>query len=249
MRDLGKECSDDLDAYSRFLGRRPDETGTAAAIALLPNELLASHGGQILDDLRSWTSNALAGGPSAVVPLDELVQQWSPGRVEKLAKRDAVSLATLLGKVGVGVEPDVRFGASTPKPSSEAVLFRLTDGAATAPSSEYTAAMSLVHLTAVVAAADGSISPSEQQHLAEHAEKVLGLDAAECARLEAHLAFLATGKLGMAGIKRKVEALPDGGAGSRWEVPDRCCRRRRGSQSRRDQHSDEPLSTPWFGRR
>lgn len=208
LRDLGKECSDDLDAYSRFLGRRPDETGTAAAIALLPNELLASHGGQILDDLRSWTSNALAGGPSAVVPLDELVQQWSPGRVEKLAKRDAVSLATLLGKVGVGVEPDVRFGASTPKPSSEAVLFQLTDGAATAPSSEYTAAMSLVHLTAVVAAADGSISPSEQQHLAEHAEKVLGLDAAECARLEAHLAFLATGKLGMAGIKRKVEALP-----------------------------------------
>ena len=29
-----------------------------------------------------------------------------------------------------------------------------------------------------------------------------------CTRLEAHLAFLATGKLGMAGIKRKVEALP-----------------------------------------
>ena len=208
VRDLGAECTDDLDAYSRFLGRRSDEAGTAAAISLLPDELLASHGGQIVDDLRSWTSNALAGRPRAVVPLDELVQQWSPRRVEKLAKREAVSLASLLGKIGVGVEPDVRFGASTPKPSSDAVLFQLPDGAAAAPSPEYTAAMSLVHLTAVVAAADGSISPAEQQHLAEHAEQVLGLDAGECARLEAHLAFLATGKLGMAGMKRKVEALP-----------------------------------------
>ena len=209
LRDLGEECSDDLDAYSRFLGRRPDEKGTAAAVALLPDELLASYGGRVVDDLGSWTSKALAGRTSAVVPLDELVQQCTPGRVDKLAKRDAVSLASLLGKIGIGLEPDVRFGAPTPKPGSDAVLFRLSDGAAAAPSPEYTAAMSLVHLTAVVAAADGCISPAEQQHLADHAEQVLSLDAAECVRLQAHLAFLATVKPGMAGIKRKVEGLPE----------------------------------------
>ena len=207
LKDLGAECTDELDAYSRFLGRRPNESGAAAGVALLPDDLLASHGGPIVDDLRSWTSDLLAGRSSVVVPLDELVQRWSPGRTNKLAKRDAVSLASLLGKIGVGVEPDVRFGASTPKPGSESVLFLLPDGAAVAPSPAYTAAMSLVHLTAVVAAADGSISSSEQQHLAEHTEQVLGLDAAERARLEAHFAFLSTGKLGMAGMKRKMEVL------------------------------------------
>ena len=208
LKDLAEECTDELDSYSRLLGRRPNEAGTAAAIALLPDELIASHGGPVFEGMRSWTMQMLAGRASVVVPLDELVRRWSPGRTEKLAKRDAVSLASLLGKIGVGIEPDVRFGASTPKPGTDAVLFPLAEGAAAAPSPEYTAAMSLVHLTAVVAAADGLISPAEQQHLAEHAEQVLGLDAAERVRLEAHLAFLATGRLGMAGTKRRVEALP-----------------------------------------
>lgn len=208
LKDLAEECTDELDAYSRFLGRRPDEAATAAAIALLPDELLDTHGGPILDDMRRWMSGVLTGESSAVVPLDDLVARWAPGRTEKLAKRDAVSLATLLSKIGVGIEPDVRFGSSTPKPGSKAVVFRLSESAAAAPSSAYTAAMSLVHLTAVVAAADGTISDAEQQHLAEHAELVLGLDDAERARLEAHLAFLATGKLGLAGVKRRVETLP-----------------------------------------
>ena len=208
LEDLGAECEEDLDAYSRFLGRRPGEAGTAGAVALLPDELFASHGGQLVDRLRSWVTDVLGGEPSAVVSLDELVERWSPGQTQKLAKRDAVSLASLLGKIGVGLEPDVRFGASTPKPGSNAVLFSLLDGATSAPSPEYTAAVSLVHLTAVVAAADGSISPEERQHLAGHAERVLGLDAAERARMDAHISFLASGKLGMAGMRRKVEGLP-----------------------------------------
>ena len=208
LKDLGAECTDELAAYSRFLGRRPEEAGTAAAMALLPGDLLATHGGPVFDNIRAWTSNLLAGNSSVVVPLDELVQRWAPGRTDNLAKRDAVSLASLLGKIGVGVEPDVRFGAATPKWGSDLVLFPLPAGAAAAPSPVYTAAMSLVHLTAVVAAADGLISAAEQKYLAEHVEHVLGLDVAERVRLEAHLAFLATGKLGMAGMKRRVEALP-----------------------------------------
>ena len=207
LKDLGAECTDELDAYSRFLGRRPDEVGTAPAVALLPDELLDALGGPALDDLRGWTSGLLDSDLHAVVPIDDLVERWSPGRTEKLTKRDAVALAAILGKIGVGIEPDVRFGVATPKSGTSAVLFPLPEDSPLSPSSTYAAAVSLVHLTAVVAAADGSITAPEQQHLAEHAEGVLGLDAAECARLEAHLMFLATGKLGMAGMKKKVEAL------------------------------------------
>lgn len=208
LRDLATEISDELDAYSRLLGRRPDEAGTPAAIALLPDELVATHGGELVDQLRLWVDERLAGQQQAVVPLDELVDLWSSGKADKLAKRDAVALASLLGKFDIGIEPDVRFGASTPKPGSDVVLFRITGDSAVSPSSSYTAAMSLVHLTAVVAAADGSITGAEIEHLADHANQVLGLDESERTRLEAHLSFLATGKLGMAGMKRRVENLP-----------------------------------------
>lgn len=208
LKDLGAECTDELDAYSRFVGRRPDEAESAAAVALLPDELLASHGGAVVDSLQRWTAELFRERAVVTVSLEELVEQWSPGRTEKIGKRDAVAVAALLGKLGVGVEPDVRFGSATPKPGTDVVLFPVPAGAPSAPSASYSAAMSLVHLTAVVAASDGSISEHEQRHLAEHAEHVLGLDAVECQRLEAHLTFLATGKLGMGGVRKRVEGLP-----------------------------------------
>ena len=38
---LVEECTNSLDAYSRYLGRNPDGAGTLAAAALLPPELVA----------------------------------------------------------------------------------------------------------------------------------------------------------------------------------------------------------------
>src|ERR1019366_8612643 len=36
LREIAGAACDDLDAYSRYLGRHPDGAGTAAALALLP---------------------------------------------------------------------------------------------------------------------------------------------------------------------------------------------------------------------
>ncbi len=207
LTELAAEVTDELDAYSRFLGRRPDESATLSAVALLPDELLDGHASGVVSALRAWTDDRLDGQQSATVDATDLLTQWSPDPAARFVKRDAVALSSMLAKLGVGVEPDVRFGAATPKPGESAVLFRLPPDSAAAPSPAYTAAMSLVHLTAVVAAADGSISDSEQAQLGEHAEHVLGLDPGECVRLEAHLRFLGEGKLTMAGSKKKVEAL------------------------------------------
>ena len=205
---LAEECTDELDAYSRFIGRKPDRAQTAAAISLLPDVLLASRGWPILDDLRDWTSEMLDGRRDTVVPLDELVQRWSPGRTDKLTKRDGELLASLLGRLGVGVEPDVRFGSPIPRPGTSAVLFPLPAGAADTPSDAYTAAMPLVHLAAVVAGADGTISPDQRRLVVDHVGQVHGLEPAERRRVGSHLEFLVTGRLGMYGVKRKVESIP-----------------------------------------
>jgi uncharacterized tellurite resistance protein B-like protein len=207
LKDLASAVTDELDAYSRFMGRRPGEAGTPAAIALLPDELVTSHGGGVIDSLTAWTDAQLGDGASVSIEFSELLARWAPQGAERFAKRDAVALASMLDKLNVGIEPDVRFGAPTPKVASTAVLFRRPAGSTSSPSSAYTAAMSLVHLTAVVAAADGSISAAEQEHLAQHTEHVLGLDAGERARLEAHLMLLAATKVGMTGAKRKIEGM------------------------------------------
>ena len=211
LRSLAEECTDELDAYSRFIGRNPSGAQTAAAISLLPDLLLPSWGGPILDDVRDWTSERLDGRPFSVIQLDDLVRRWSPDGTGKLTRREARLLAALLGKIGVGIEPDVRFGAATPRPGTAAVLFPLPAGAADSPSDAYTGAMPLVHLAAVVAGAGGAISPERRRFLLEHLEETSDLDASERRRIGAHLEFLTTGRLGMYGVKRTVETLPEAG--------------------------------------
>src|SRR5581483_2320594 len=193
-------------SYSRYLGRHADGAGTPEAIALLPDELLESHGGPTIDRLRVWTRELTATGPVSI-PFEELIAIWSPGRTAKLVKADGVALGSLLGKLGIGIEPDVRFGSPTPTLGSEIVLFALLAGATDAPSPEYAAAATLVHLAAVVAAADGTVSDAERRHLAEHLKAVLGLDPAELLRLDAHLLWLASAKSSLAGLKKRIDAL------------------------------------------
>lgn len=206
LREVESSCTDALDAYSRYLGRNPDGADEPAALGLLPDELLATRGGPGLADIRTWGASVTAGGQS-LIPTDELVERWGPGRTAKLTKRDAVSLAALLGKFNLGIEPDVRFGGRTPSPASTVVLFPLPEHAPSAPSPQYAAAGALVHLTAVVASSDGTVSDDERLHLAQHLEASLGLDAAERARLKAHFAWLTVGKPSLAGVKSRLDSL------------------------------------------
>ncbi|MGH3545526.1 MAG: tellurite resistance TerB C-terminal domain-containing protein, partial [Mycobacteriales bacterium] len=131
-----------------------------------------------------------------------------------VTKAEAVALTGLLAKCGVGVEPDVRFGGKTPTPGSTVMLFPLPVKAPTAPSSEYAAAVVLLHLAAVVASADGSITDAERRRLTEHLQVTLELDAPERVRLEAHLAWLTRSKPSLVGVKKRLDKLGDAQRGA-----------------------------------
>ena len=208
--ELSEGCVESLVAYSRFVGRRPRAARTAVAAAALPDELVSSCGWPAVESLRGWATGLLDGGESAVVPFDDLLRRWSPGGAATLCNGDAAALAGLLSKFGVGVEPDVRFGSAVPGPGSGVVLFVLPQGAPSAPSAAYAAAVAIVHLAAVVAAAGGTVSVAGQQRLGGLVGESLGLDAAERARLDAYSVVLAASGPAMAGMKRRVGALAVG---------------------------------------
>jgi len=203
FRELVDRCMDDLDSYSRLLGRDPAARGTARAFALLPPAIAAANGGEEIDRLRKWAVGVIEGG--GVAPAEEAMSRWPGAEPEKMSKREAVEFAQCLDKLGIGIEPDVRFGSSSPQPTGHIVLFPLPADHPSAPSQEYLAAMVLIHLAAMVATSDGRIREDEERHLEQHLEHALQLSDAERTRLTAHLDWLLRDQPGSAGLAKRLK--------------------------------------------
>lgn len=207
LRQIGETCAADLDAFSRWVGRNTDAPRTIAAVALLPSELTTIHDSREARGLWDWIEKTVGPHERVVCNTDDLLQHCASFGGGKLAKSEAVLLAQLLEKGGYGIEPDVRFGGAPLAPGETAVVFRLPPAAGAIPSPQYAAATVLLHLAVAVSAADGSVSASEEQRLAEHMERALALGDTERQRLSAHLAWLMKSPPSLTGLKRRLEPL------------------------------------------
>jgi uncharacterized tellurite resistance protein B-like protein len=207
LTDLVDAVTNDLDAYSRWLGRNPDGRGSLAAAALLPIELVNGRSDRVAQ-LHSWVDGLLADNDTAVIKAEDLIGRWPTAVPGKMTKAEAVSVAQVLGHLGVGIEPDVRFGGAALMPGP-AVLFRTGNGASQAPSSNFNAATILLHLSVAVGQADGHVSNTEHEHLTARLESTLGLPAPEQVRLRAHLRWLIAAGVKLTGLKKRLEALHD----------------------------------------
>lgn len=203
---LVAECTDELDPYSRWLGRNPEGRGTIAGSALLPACLVDPRRGQV-GELLAWAGSRIGTERHAVVDGAVLIRFWTPLAPEKLTKADANALARLLGGQGFGFEPDPRFGGA-PVAAGPVVLFRLDPAdSPSAPSAGYTAAATLLHLAAAVAGADDDVSEAERTQMTTHMQSALHLTSAERVRLEAHLRWLLTVGVKLTGLARRLSAL------------------------------------------
>jgi len=198
----------ELDAYSRWLGRNPTGTGTLAAAALLPADLILDSTGPV-GDFRDWVAGKLRESGTALISGAELFEHWPAGGTDKLSKPDTANLVTLLDSLGAGLEPDVRFGGAAIAANAPVVLFRGQPGSPHSPTPAYSIALTMMHLAAVVSAADGHVSPVELDHLTAHLESSLQLTVLERNRLQAHLQWLGATELKLTGLTKRLGALTE----------------------------------------
>ena len=187
LRDLAEDCTDELDAYSRLIGRNPGAARTAEPCRCCPMSC------SLPTAVRSSTT-CVTGHRRCSTAGSPWWSRWTSwcSRGHRVARASSPSgtpggWRTCSARSASGWNPDVRFGASTPEPGTSSVLFPLRAGAGDEPSPAYAEALPLVHLAAVVAGADGRISPDQRRFVVDHLGEVHGLDAAERARAWSHL--------------------------------------------------------------
>jgi hypothetical protein len=175
-RLLGRLVDDvagELDPYCRMVARFPHSQGSLAATALLPADLLDADRGPF-GALRVWTEARFNGRPLAVVDGAEFAAFWSTAAPGRMARDEAEAFIEVMALLGVGVEPDVRFGGPALGPGP-VVLFRSgvpvwqrpaaasrragAAAEAARPGPGFAAAAAIARCAAVVTAAAGPVVP------------------------------------------------------------------------------------------
>lgn len=186
-RTIADAAMDDLDKFSRYLGRNPEGRGSLEAHALLPTELWPLFPSEELEELTQWSREAIASGGQ--VPAVEVVARLEGAPPEKIGKRQLTGAADALARIGFGLAPDPRYSLRGPKIDEPVFLFEL--GAAVEQlevvSAGYRAALVEIALATFVAHADQRIADEERKSLKERIGAFEELSGLERRRLDANL--------------------------------------------------------------
>lgn len=202
---VAEDCVEELDPYSRHLGRSGSDPSSLAKLALFPEPLLKDYQDAELQGLSQWLSKSVHTDRFLKTDLKSIVGHFALLKSENFDKREFVALCQLLAKLRVGIEPDVRFGGTLPE-ECPVILFPLPKDSAHAPSPEYSSATVILHLAVAVAGADGRISEKEEKNLEEQLEVRFKLNGEEKVRLRAHTQWLFASSPSFSGVKKRLES-------------------------------------------
>jgi tellurite resistance protein len=200
--EVSESCAAELEAYSRYLGRKGSDSASLAALALLPKDLAAP----AAEKIRGLLGRIAADGPGLVETktLFEIMGQPLPGRIER---KDAENLAVLVEKLGFGLVPDVRYHGIKPDKNAQVAVFPRGHGPGFTPSPEFRLVGAMLRLGALVSQSDGKVSPPEESLLKSLVQDDRELNGAEKGALLAYLHWRLYTPQETAGLKQKVSEL------------------------------------------
>lgn len=201
LKKIVDAVTDQLDPYSRYLGRNPDSPNALEGLLLLPPTVWPDTAEAALKALQGRVAEGFV-----VMKLQELLDIFQAKTA--LNKERAVTLAKTLETVCIGIEPDVLGGVRTPKREDHVVLYSVAESnSASARTAAYQAATLTLQLASAVAGADGEFSEHEMTHLSEQVQSWSHLTDGESARLLAHLRLLAVEPVSLTSLKKKLDPL------------------------------------------
>ena len=205
LQQVAEAVTDELDAYSRWVGRH-DDRESLAAIALLPRELAETRQPAELRRLLERIAAAMGDNDTATLPVTDLIAEYPSRKPNTLTAREGTAFTELLEHRGFGVAPDIRYSGINLSKHQHAAVFRLADEP-TEPAEDYFGATVLLQLGAAVSVADGTVTADEERHLEAHLEQALNLSQVDRNRLRAHLQWLLADPPKLTGMKSRLQAL------------------------------------------
>lgn len=189
-QEIADEAMDELDKFSRFIGRNPEGNASLEGHALLPRALREQFPSEEMDRLKTWAREQVERG--GYVLAADVVARLEGGTGEAIGKRQLTSAADALARMGFGMAPDPRFSLRGPRSDEPVVLFELGEAveALEDVSALYRGALVELALGTFIAHADKRLVEAERSALKARLASMEGLTELERKRLNANLDWL-----------------------------------------------------------
>jgi tellurite resistance protein len=207
LSDLFEKCIDELDAYSRFLGRNPGKENSLTALALLPAEVLLKSNNSIVQSVSTWLNSQFASTEMPVISKISLFNQLQLDKNVKITPKEWTGIVQFIGKFGIGIEVDPRYGNTKLDKISNFILFKLEDDAESVSTPEYTFASLFLQLGSYFGGSTQEERDSEKVHLLDWIHSQKAFSKTEKKRLSVYLAWLYVEKPEINSLKKKIQQL------------------------------------------
>lgn len=203
---IADTCTGDLEAYSRYLGKKGTSPHDAAAVVLLPDEILSQSAEEMLARFRGWADENI-NQRNGLASLTEFWTHLGMTPPERINKKETELMQVFVRKAGYGIAPDSRYHDAKPAPLGQVVLFTEPAQALTEPSAEFAKVCLAIRFGAQMAMADSDADALEHGLLQRTIDNNPVLTAAEKRSLQAYLIWRLNSPANVAGLKASTEQL------------------------------------------
>lgn len=208
LAEIALECSDELDSYSRYLGKQDTSRDDLGAIALLPESLIDDFNVPMIEELSNWATEALENhdGIVAFKDLWSLTKQTIP---KKLYKKEIELICNLIEKAGFSLAPHPQLHGSKFSVDDKVVIYKINKSDQLQGSVVFDDVAIKLRLGSIVAHADLRIDSKEVAFLEELISLNDNLSSSEKISLQAYLKWLLISPSDFNGLKAGLEKLRD----------------------------------------
>ncbi|MDW7498096.1 TerB N-terminal domain-containing protein, partial [Escherichia coli] len=199
-------CTGELDAYSRYLGRKGTSANDTAAILLLPSEIVNESAEKILSTFKHWADDAIR-SKGGIVSVADYWSHMNATCPAKINKKEADLMQAFAQKMGYCLAPDPYHHHVKADVDGVLVLFPAGERGRFSPSPEFITAVLTLRLGSVVALIDNSLDQAEQKVLENAINNNASFSDDEKRSLHAYLTWQLHTPANMTGMKSRIELL------------------------------------------
>jgi hypothetical protein len=212
FRTLAQMCTDELDGFSRYIGKRPDRKSSVQAALLLPEILQRETSSGILRDVSQRITELMGVRNTATATLREVLKAASFDFPEngKLPHAIGDQLGLALDRINVAIEPDRRYGGGAAQLEDQVVIFRAEQGGPIDPKKPAYQRMKVkVEVSALAASADGTATVDELHTIIANIKSDQNITRTEGLRLIAYAVTIFKNPPKQSRIMRRLAEAPE----------------------------------------